>query len=82
MESLALIAALIVLTTLAVGPIAVGFSFIKAKLWSRILTFIFAILAIFAGAWLFSLPIGSGARFMGLFSFSCGVWAIYRRRNS
>ncbi len=82
MESLALIAALVVLTTLSLGPIAVGFSFIKNKLWSRILTFIFASLAIFAGAWLFALPVGEGARFMGLFSFSCGVWAIYRRRKS
>ena len=82
MESLALLASLIVLSVILYGPIAIAFSFMSPKLWARVLTFIFGFLAVITGIWLASLEIGIGARLMGIFAMLSGGWAIFRRRKS
>jgi hypothetical protein len=82
MESLALVVGLIVLGIILLGPISVGMSFLKKGTWSRVLTMIFASMAIFSGTWLFFLAVSTGSRMLGVFATSCGIWAIYRRRQS
>jgi hypothetical protein len=83
MESLALAAAVVLLTVYGSGFISFGLSFIRNKVW-RIITYVFATFAVSTGLWLgFTLRDGNGL-VIALIPLSLGVFAIWNttRRNS
>lgn len=82
MESLALLASLIISLTIIGGPLAVALTYLPPRLLPAAVLNIFAILisiiAILIGALLIIDVNSTGARVMGSFGFACGVFAIYR----
>ena len=82
MESLALLASLIVSLTALGGPISLALTFLPQRLLPlaviKILAFLIAMIAIFIGAFL-ALNVNSiGARGIGVFGITTAIIAIYR----
>jgi hypothetical protein len=82
MESLALLASLIVSLTALGGPIALVLTFLPQRLLPlaviKILAFLIALIAIYVGAFLIINVNSIGARVIGLFGISTALIAIYR----
>lgn len=81
MESLALMASIIVLSSFLGGPISLILTLYKLEKSSiirRVVAIIFAVIAIIVGVYLISLDIGIGAKYMGAVGIFCGVASIYR----
>lgn len=79
MESLALLAAVIMLIMILLGLISLVAVFRRPK--SSVARGIFGamhIASIFAGGWLMLLPVGIGARFIGLAVFAAGCIGLLR----
>lgn len=82
MESLALAAAIIVLSVYGSGFIALGLSFIRNKIW-QIVTYVFGGIAIVTGLWLgYTLLDGNGI-YIAFIPLVLGIVAIWNttRRN-
>jgi hypothetical protein len=79
MESLALLAAVIMLVIVVLGVISLIAVFRRPKSsGSRGLYSVMHVASIFAGGWLMSLHIGIGARFIGLIVFAAGCVGLLR----
>ena len=79
MESLAILAAIIMLAIVVLGVISLIAVFRRPKSsGSRGLFTAMHIASIFAGGWLMSLPVGIGARFLGLIVFAAGCVGLLR----
>lgn len=81
MESLALLASLIVLASFLGGPISLVLTLYKlekSSILRIVIAVIFAAVAIIVGLYLVSLDIGAGAKYMGTFGMICGSVSIYR----
>ena len=79
MESLAILAAVIMLVIVVLGVISLVAVFRKPKSsGSRGLFTAMHVASIFAGGWLMSLPVGIGARFLGLMVFAAGCVGLLR----
>ena len=79
MESLVILAAVIMLAIVVLGGISLIAVFRRPKSSSsRGLFTAMHIASIFAGGWLMSLPIGMGARFLGLIVFAAGCVGLLR----
>ena len=79
MESLAILAAVIMLAIVVLGGISLIAVFRRPKSSSsRGLFTAMHIASIFAGGWLMSLPVGIGARFLGLLVFAAGCVGLLR----
>ena len=85
MESLALLAALIISLTALGGPLSLALTFLPQRLLPlaviKILAFLIALIAIFIGVMLIINVNSIGARIIGLIGAACGVIAIYRVIN-
>jgi hypothetical protein len=84
MESLAILVAVIVLTILSLGPIAIALSFVPHAA-ARIGAYVIAGCSVVGGLWLATAVDSSGARIMGLISVAFGaiaIWNSYRRSQS
>ena len=82
MESLALLASLIVSLTALGGPISLALTYLPQRLLPlaviKILSFLIALIAIFIGVFLVINVNSIGARVIGLFGISTAIIAIYR----
>jgi hypothetical protein len=79
MESLALLAAVIMLVIVVLGVISLFAVFRKPKSsGSRGIFTVLHIASVFAGGWLMALPVGIGARFLGLIVFAAGCIGLLR----
>jgi hypothetical protein len=82
MESLALLAALIISLTVIGGPLSVALTFLPQRLLPlaviKLFAFLIAVIAIIIGVMLIVNVDSIGARFMGSFGTICGFFAIYR----
>jgi hypothetical protein len=79
MESLALLAAVIMLVIILLGVISLIAVFRRPKSSvSRGLFTVMHVASIFAGGWLMALPIGIGARLLGLIVFAAGCVGLLR----
>lgn len=79
MESLAILAAVIMLAIVVLGVISLIAVFGRPKSsGSRGLFTAMHIASIFAGGWLMALPVGIGARFLGLIVFAAGCVGLLR----
>ena len=82
MESLALLASLIVSLTALGGPIALALTFLPQRLLPlaviKILAFLIAVIAIFIGVFLMVNVNSIGARVIGLFGITTALIAVYR----
>ena len=82
MESLALLAALIVSLTVLGGPISLALTFLPQRLLPlaliKLLAFLFALIAIFIGVMLIINVNSIGSRIMATFGITTAVIAIYR----
>jgi hypothetical protein len=79
MESLAIAAAILVLITVAGGPISLLIAVLSkriSKKYSVFFTLLFGVPAVLVGIYLISLNIGIGARLMGLFGLITSSVAI------
>lgn len=83
MESLAVAAAIIVLTVYGTGFIALGISFVRNRIW-QIVTYVFSGFAIVTGLWLGYLLIDGSGLFIALIPLTLGAVAIWNttRRNA
>jgi hypothetical protein len=81
-ESLALAAAVIMLTVYGSGFIALGLSFIRNKIW-QIVTYVFGGFAIITGLWLGYVLIDGNGLFIAVIPLIFGAVAIWNttRRN-
>ncbi len=79
MESLAILAAVIMLVIVVLGVISLFAVFRKPRSsGSRGFFIAMHVASIFAGGWLMALPVGIGARFLGLIVFSAGCVGLLR----
>ena len=82
MESLALLASLIVALTALGGPISLALTYLPQRLLPlaviKIFAFLIALIAIFIGAFLVINVNSIGARVIGVFGITTAVVAIYR----
>jgi hypothetical protein len=82
MESLALLAALIISLTVIGGPLSVALTFLPQRLLPlvviKLFAFLIALIAIIIGVMLIVNVDSIGARLMGSFGAICGFFAIYR----
>ena len=82
MESLALLASLIVSLTALGGPISLALTYLPQRLLPlaviKILSFLIAMIAIFIGVFLVINVNSIGARFIGVFGITTAIIAIYR----
>ena len=82
MESLALLASLIISLTALGGPISLALTYLPQRLLPlaviKILSFLIAMIAIFIGVFLVINVNSIGARVIGVFGISTAVIAIYR----
>ena len=79
MESLAIAAAILVLITVAGGPISLLIAVLSkriSKKYSALFTLLFGVPAVLVGIYLISLNIGIGGRLMGLFGLITSSVAI------
>ena len=82
MESLALLASLIVSLTALGGPISLALTYLPQRLLPlaviKIISFLIALIAIFIGVFLVINVNSIGARVIGVFGITTAVVAIYR----
>jgi hypothetical protein len=82
MESLALLASLIISLTALGGPISLALTYLPQRLLPlaviKILSFLIALIAIFIGVFLMINVNSIGARVIGVFGITTAVIAIYR----
>ena len=82
MESLALLASLIISLTALGGPISLALTYLPQRLLPlaviKILSFLIAMIAIFIGVFLVINVNSIGARVIGVFGITTAVVAIYR----
>ena len=82
MESLALLAALIISLTAIGGPLSLALTFLPQRLLPlaviKILAFLIALIAIFIGVMLIVNVNSIGARLIAIFGITTAVFAIYR----
>jgi hypothetical protein len=82
MESLALLASLIISLTALGGPISLALTYLPQRLLPlaviKILSFLIALIAIFIGVFLVINVNSIGARVIGVFGITTAVIAIYR----
>jgi hypothetical protein len=82
MESLALLASLIISLTALGGPISLALTYLPQRLLPlaviKILSFLIAMIAIFIGVFLVINVNSIGARVIGVFGITTAVIAIYR----
>ena len=82
MESLALLASLIISLTALGGPISLALTYLPQRLLPlaviKIVAFLIAIIAIFIGVFLMINVNSIGARVIGVFGITTAVIAIYR----
>ena len=82
MESLALLASLIISLTALGGPISLALTYLPQRLLPlaviKILSFLMAMIAIFIGVFLVINVNSIGARVIGVFGITTAVIAIYR----
>ena len=82
MESLALLAALIISLTVIGGPLSIALTFLPQRLLPlaviKLFAFLIAVIAIVIGVMLIVNVDSIGARLMGSFGAICGFFAIYR----
>ena len=79
MESLAILAAVIMLAIVVLGGISLIAVFRRPKSSvSRGLFTVMHVASIFAGGWLMALPVGIGARLLGLIVFAAGCVGLLR----
>ena len=82
MESLALLASVIISLTALGGPISLALTFLPQRLLPlaviKILAFLIALIAIFIGVFLVVNVNSIGARVIGVFGITTAVIAIYR----
>ena len=79
MESLAILASVILLVIVVLGVISLFAVLRRPKSsGSRGIFTVLHIGSIFSGGWLMSLPIGMGARFLGLIVFAAGCVGLLR----
>ena len=82
MESLALLAALIISLTVIGGPLSVALTYLPQRLLPlaviKVIAFMIALISIFIGGMLITNVDSIGARIMGSFGAICGLFAIYR----
>ena len=82
MESLALLASLIISLTALGGPISLALTYLPQRLLPlaviKILSFLIAMIAIFIGVFLMINVNSIGARVIGVFGITTAVIAIYR----
>ena len=79
MESLAIAAAILVLITVAGGPISLLIAVLSKRIrkkYSVFFTLLFGVPAVLVGIYLISLNIGIGGRLMGLFGLITSLIAI------
>ena len=79
MESLAIAAAILVLITVAGGPISLLIAVLSKRIrkkYSVLFTLLFGVPAVLVGIYLISLNIGIGGRLMGLFGLITSSVAI------
>lgn len=79
MESLALAAAIVVLSIMFGGAVSLFVAWKRPQaLWARILGSVFALCALWGGGWLAAIDVGVGARAIGAAVFALGVTALWR----
>ena len=82
MESLALLASVIISLTALGGPISLALTFLPQRLLPlaviKILAFLIAVIAIFIGVFLMINVNSIGARISGVFGITTAIIAIYR----
>ena len=79
MESLALAAAIVVLSIVFGGAVSLFVAWKRPKaLWAKVLGSLFAVFALWGGGWLAAIDVGSGARLMGAAVFVLGAAALWR----
>lgn len=79
MESLALAAAIIVLSIVFGGVVSFIVAWRRPRaLWAKILGSLFAVCALWGGGWLALLEVGSGARLIGAIVVGLGASALWR----
>ena len=82
MESLALLAALIISLTVIGGPLSVALTYLPQRLLPlaviKVIAFMIALISIFIGGMLITNVDSIGARIMGSFGAIFGIFAIYR----
>jgi hypothetical protein len=79
MESLAMAAAIIMLTIMVLGVFSLVVALRSPKRrWSRVIATIFSSFAVLAGGWLTLLEVGMGARLIGMIVAATGVLALLR----
>ena len=79
MESLAMAAAIIMLTIVVLGLISLVVALRSPRRrWVKVVASVFATCAVLAGGWMMTLQVGIGARFIGGAVAAMGVWALAR----
>ena len=83
-ESLALLAAVIVASIVALGLVSMVIAIRSPhRVWARVISTVFAVPAVLSGVWLAMLGIGTGGRAIGACTAAAGCAALVRlwRRN-
>lgn len=79
MESLALAAAIIVLSIMVGGAVSLVVAWRRPEaLWAKLLGSVFAVFALWGGGWLAFIDVGNGARLIGAVVCALGVSALWR----
>ena len=79
MESLALAAAIIVLSILVGGALSLVVAWRRPEaLWAKLLGSVFAVFALWGGGWLALVEVGRGARVLGAMVCAAGASALWR----
>lgn len=79
MESLALAAAIVVLSIMFGGAVSLFVAWRRPRaLWAKLLGSVFAVFAFWGGGWLALLDVGSGARMIGAVVVLLGAGALWR----
>lgn len=79
MESLALAAAIIVLSIIVGGLVSLVVAWRRPKaLWAKLSGSVFAVFALWGGGWLALIDVGNGARVIGAAVCALGVSALWR----
>lgn len=79
MESLALAAAIVVLSIMVGGAVSLVVAWRRPRaVWAKVLGSVCAVLSVWAGGWLALLDVGNGARLIGVIVLALGISALWR----
>ncbi|MBM3638006.1 MAG: hypothetical protein FJW98_01050 [Actinobacteria bacterium] len=79
MESLAMAAAIIMLTIMVLGVVSLIVALKSPRRrWVKLVASVFSSCAVLAGGWMFLLEVGIGARLIGAAVAATGLWALTR----